>query len=42
MAASLAAQPHRWDEFRAQLTDDEPMSMVVRALAIGWAAKWRS
>ncbi|HKA02123.1 MAG TPA: adenosylcobinamide amidohydrolase [Candidatus Solibacter sp.] len=42
IAASLAAQPHRWDEFRAQLTDDEPMRLVVRALAMGWAAKWRS
>jgi adenosylcobinamide amidohydrolase len=42
MAASLAAQPHRWNEFRTQLADGDPMDLVLRALAIGWAAKWRS
>jgi adenosylcobinamide amidohydrolase len=42
MAASLAAQPQRWNEFLAELHDDDPMRLVLRAIATGWAAKWRS
>ena len=42
MAASLSALPHRWNEFRGQLCDEDPMRLVLRAIAIGWAAKWRS
>ncbi len=42
MAASLSALPHRWDEFRGQLCDEDPMRLVLHAIAIGWAAKWRS
>ena len=42
MAASLSALPHRWNEFRGQLCDEDPMRLVLHAIAIGWAAKWRS
>lgn len=42
MAASLSTKPHLWDEFRSQLTEDDPMRLVLRALALGWQAKWRS
>jgi adenosylcobinamide amidohydrolase len=42
MAASLSAKPWLWEEFRAQLIDEDPMRMVLRAIAIGWSAKWRS
>ncbi len=42
MASSLSALPHRWDEFRGQLCDEDPMRLVLHAIAIGWAAKWRS
>jgi adenosylcobinamide amidohydrolase len=41
MAASLSAQTQCWNEFRAQLTDEDPMHLVLRAIALGWAAKWR-
>jgi adenosylcobinamide amidohydrolase len=43
MAASLAAQPHRWEEFRGQLAETtDPVRLTLQAIAIGWAAKWRS
>jgi hypothetical protein len=42
MAASLAAQTYRWDEFRMQLNDEDPMRLVLRAIALGWTAKWPS
>lgn len=42
MAASLSAQTHRQDEFREQLKDEDPMHLVLHAIAVGWAAKWRS
>ena len=29
-------------EFRARLNDDDPMRLVLHALALGWSAKWRS
>lgn len=45
LAASLAAQPHRWGEFRARLHaggrfDAKPL--VLAAIALGWSEKWRS
>ena len=42
IAASLSAKTHLWEEFRAQLNDDDPMRLVFHALALGWSAKWRS
>lgn len=44
MAANLAAQVHRWAEFRATLRphaagDVKPL--VLRALALGWSEKWK-
>jgi adenosylcobinamide amidohydrolase len=42
MASSLSAQTHCWDEFRAQLTDEDPMHLVLHAIALGWTAKWHS
>jgi len=44
LAANLAAQLHRWSEFRSQLrphANGEVKELVLRALALGWAAKWR-
>jgi adenosylcobinamide hydrolase len=42
LAASLAAKSYLWDRFRAQLNDEDPMRLVVRAVALGWSAKWQS
>ena len=45
LAASLAAQPHRWPEFRQQLhaiDAAEPRHLVLAAIALGWREKWRS
>jgi hypothetical protein len=45
LAASLAARPDRWPEFRDVLQDaalDAPKSLVLAAVALGWRAKWRS
>jgi hypothetical protein len=42
MAASLSAQPHRWEEFRGLLVETDPVQLALRAIALGWAAKWRS
>jgi adenosylcobinamide amidohydrolase len=45
MAANLAAQVHRWPEFRALLrpyADRDLKPLALRALALGWTEKWRS
>lgn len=45
LACSLAAQPHRWAEFRGILqgeATDEPKRFVLAAVALGWLEKWRS
>ncbi|MEP7309061.1 MAG: adenosylcobinamide amidohydrolase [Acidobacteriota bacterium] len=45
LAASLAARPDAWPEFRAQLhrcATKQPKSLVLAAIAIGWTAKWRA
>ena len=44
LAANLAAQVHRWPEFRAQLrpyANRDVKALVLRALALGWSEKWR-
>ena len=45
LAANLAAQVHRWPEFRAQLrphANGEVKTLIFHALALGWAEKWRA
>ncbi len=42
VAASLSAKTYMWEEFRAELNDDDPMRLLLRSLALGWSAKWRS
>ncbi len=45
LAASIAAQPDRWSEFRVRLhalDAAEPKTLAIAALAFGWSAKWRS
>lgn len=44
LAANLAAQVHRWAEFRAILRPHargEVKPLVLRAIALGWTEKWR-
>lgn len=45
LAASLAAQPHRWAEFRTRLHENgqfDPKPLVLAAIALGWSEKWRA
>jgi adenosylcobinamide amidohydrolase len=43
LAASLAARPDRWPDFRLRLHDaatNEPKRLVLAAIALGWSEKW--
>jgi adenosylcobinamide amidohydrolase len=45
LAASLAAKPHQWAEFRTRLHANgqfEPKPLVLAAIALGWSEKWRA
>jgi adenosylcobinamide amidohydrolase len=45
LAANLAAQVHRWAEFRLTLrpyANGDVKSLALRALALGWSEKWRT
>jgi adenosylcobinamide amidohydrolase len=45
LAANLAAQVHRWAEFRITLRPyaaGDVKALVLRALALGWSEKWRT
>jgi adenosylcobinamide amidohydrolase len=42
MAVSLSAKPYLWDSFRAGIGGTDPLHFVLQAIALGWAAKWRS
>jgi len=45
LAANLAAQVHRWAEFRAALRPyaaGDVKVLVLRAVALGWSEKWRT
>ena len=45
LAANLAAQMHRWPEFRATLrphATGDVKTLVLRAIALGWSEKWRT
>ena len=44
LAASLAAKPDRWPQFRAVLHAapvGEPVELIVHAIALGWSEKWK-
>jgi adenosylcobinamide hydrolase len=43
LAASLAARPERWPEFRLRLhaiDTSDPKRLVLEAIALGWSEKW--
>ena len=45
LAASLAAKPHLWADFRTRLHAHgqfEPKPLVLAAIALGWSEKWRA
>lgn len=42
IAVSLSAKPYLWDSFRTRIDGASPMHFVLQAIALGWAAKWRS
>jgi adenosylcobinamide amidohydrolase len=45
LAANLAAQLHRWAEFRLRLrphATGDMKDLVLRAIALGWSEKWRT
>jgi adenosylcobinamide amidohydrolase len=45
LAANLAAQIHRWAEFRSILrphANGAVKTLVIHALALGWSEKWRT
>jgi adenosylcobinamide amidohydrolase len=45
LAANLAAQVHRWAEFRSTLrphATGDVKALVLRAVALGWSEKWRA
>ena len=42
LAVSLAAKPWEWERFRGLLIETEPVKLVLSAVALGWASKWRS
>jgi adenosylcobinamide amidohydrolase len=45
LAANLAAQVHRWSEFRSQLrpfATGDVKALLLRAVALGWSEKWRT
>jgi adenosylcobinamide amidohydrolase len=45
LAANLAAQVHRWAEFRTTLrphANGDVKTLVLRAIALGWSEKWRT
>jgi adenosylcobinamide amidohydrolase len=45
LAANLAAQVHRWPEFRLNLqacASGDVKTLVLHALALGWSEKWRT
>lgn len=44
LAASLAAQPDRWAEFRGSLGQadpERPLRVILAAVALGWSSKWQ-
>jgi adenosylcobinamide amidohydrolase len=44
LAASLAAKPDRWPHYRATLHAapvEQPVELIVRAIALGWSEKWK-
>jgi hypothetical protein len=45
IAANLAAQVHRWPEFRSRLRPQatgDVKALVLGAVALGWSEKWKT
>ena len=45
LAASLAGKPDRWPHYRAVLhaaSVEQPVDLIVHALALGWSEKWKA
>ena len=45
LAASLAAKPHRWADFRTRLHRNgqfDAKPLILAAIALGWSEKWRA
>ena len=43
MAVALAAKPHDWHLYWSELqkaAEDDPIDLVLRAIALGWKSKW--
>ena len=42
MAVALAAKPLEWTHFweALQTDDDDPIDLVIQAVALGWKSKW--
>ena len=42
MAAALSAKPHQWHEYwsRLQGGEEDPIALVLHAIALGWKSKW--
>jgi adenosylcobinamide amidohydrolase len=44
LAANLAAKPDAWPHYRSRLADistEEPQTLILAAIALGWSGKWR-
>jgi adenosylcobinamide amidohydrolase len=43
LAASLAAKPDQWSDYRSRLQamQSDPRELVIAAIALGWSEKWR-
>jgi adenosylcobinamide amidohydrolase len=44
LAANLATKPDAWMDYRSRLAEistDEPKTLVLAAIALGWSGKWR-
>jgi adenosylcobinamide amidohydrolase len=44
LAANLAAKPDAWPDYRSRLADmptQEPETLILAAIALGWSGKWR-
>ena len=41
LAVALAAKPYEWERFRGLLVETDSVKLVLSAVALGWASKWR-
>ena len=42
ISAGLSAKPYLWENFRTQLTEADPIRLLLQAFALGWSTKWQS